>query len=145
MCDMVKTSLLDYVFMNSILCASLAYFFNIKCSSIHVVSSLCIWNDTLHQNRPFSWKPSINTTFGTKISYYQDCDTLLCNQMWKRGSSILWPYLEFKPQESRAWKVSSEMFLIYDWGEPAVSYRWTGWVWEITSWSSRLQGKYWSF
>ena len=27
-------------------------------------------------------------------------------------------------------------FLSYDWGEPAVSYRWTGWVWEITGWSS---------
>ena len=25
------------------------------------------------------------------------------------------------------------------WGEPAVSHRWTGWVWEITGWSSRLQ------
>ena len=24
-------------------------------------------------------------------------------------------------------------------GEPAVSYRWIGWVWEITGWSSRLQ------
>ena len=23
--------------------------------------------------------------------------------------------------------------------EPAVSYRWTGWVWKITGWSSRLQ------
>ena len=23
-------------------------------------------------------------------------------------------------------------------GEPAASYRWTGWVWEITGWSSRL-------
>jgi len=29
--------------------------------------------------------------------------------------------------------------LINDRGEPAVSYRWTGWVWEITGWSSRLQ------
>ena len=26
-----------------------------------------------------------------------------------------------------------------DQGEPAVSYRWTGWVWETTGWSSRLQ------
>ena len=30
-------------------------------------------------------------------------------------------------------------------GEPAVSSRWTGWVWEITGWSSRLQENYWSF
>ena len=29
--------------------------------------------------------------------------------------------------------------LSYDRGEPAVNYRWTGWVWEITGWSSRLQ------
>ena len=32
-----------------------------------------------------------------------------------------------------------------DRGEPAVSYRWTGWVWEITGWSSRLQANYRSF
>ena len=29
-------------------------------------------------------------------------------------------------------------------GEPAASYRWTGWVWEIASWSSRLWENYWS-
>ena len=28
---------------------------------------------------------------------------------------------------------------IYDRGEPAISYRWTGWVWGIPGWSSRLQ------
>ncbi len=28
------------------------------------------------------------------------------------------------------------------WGEPAVSCRWTGWVWEITGWSWRLQEIY---
>ena len=26
-----------------------------------------------------------------------------------------------------------------DWGEPAISYIWTGWGREITGWSSRLQ------
>ena len=30
-------------------------------------------------------------------------------------------------------------------GKPAISYIWTGWVWEITGWSSRLQENYWSF
>ena len=30
----------------------------------------------------------------------------------------------------------------YDQGEPAVNYRWTGWVWEITGWSSRLWKNY---
>ena len=24
-------------------------------------------------------------------------------------------------------------------GEPAASYKWTSWVWEITGWNSRLQ------
>ena len=33
----------------------------------------------------------------------------------------------------------------YDRWEPAVSYRWTGWVWEKTCWSSRLQENYGSF
>ena len=33
----------------------------------------------------------------------------------------------------------------YDPGEPAVSYKWTGWVWEITGWCWRLQENYWSF
>ena len=28
---------------------------------------------------------------------------------------------------------------IYVREEPAVSYRWTGWIWELTSWSLRLQ------
>ena len=26
----------------------------------------------------------------------------------------------------------------YDRGEPTVTYKWTGWVWKITGWSSRL-------
>ena len=30
----------------------------------------------------------------------------------------------------------------YDREEPAVSYRWTGWVWKIIGWSSRLQENY---
>ena len=34
---------------------------------------------------------------------------------------------------------------INDRGEPAVSYKWTGWVWEITGWSWRLQENYRSF
>ena len=34
---------------------------------------------------------------------------------------------------------------VYDRGEPAVSYKWTGWVWEITGWNSRLQENYRSF
>jgi hypothetical protein len=32
-----------------------------------------------------------------------------------------------------------------DLGEPAVSYKWTCWVWEIAVWSSRLQEIYRSF
>ena len=32
-----------------------------------------------------------------------------------------------------------------DRGEPAVSYKWTDWVWEITCWSWRLQENYRSF
>jgi hypothetical protein len=32
-----------------------------------------------------------------------------------------------------------------DRGEPAFVYKWTGWVWEITGWSSRLQENYPSF
>ena len=37
------------------------------------------------------------------------------------------------------------LVLTYDRGEPAVSDTWTGWVWEITGWSSRLQENYCSF
>ena len=37
------------------------------------------------------------------------------------------------------------MGLPYDRGEPVVSYKWTGWVWELTGWSSRLQENYRSF
>ena len=35
--------------------------------------------------------------------------------------------------------------LLYDRGKPAVSYKWTGWVCEITGWSARRQENYWSF
>ena len=42
----------------------------------------------------------------------------LCNlNCWERGS----------------WDLSNDQ------GEPTASYRWIGWVWEITGWSSRLQ------
>ena len=41
-----------------------------------------------------------------------------------------------------AGRLSSSSSSSYDGGEPAVSYKWTGWVWGITGWSSsRLQGK----
>ena len=48
------------------------------------------------------------------------------------------------------WKVMSQHLFLNiipnnDRGEPAVSYKWTGWVWEITGWSSRLQENYRSF
>ena len=33
----------------------------------------------------------------------------------------------------------------YDQGEPAVSDKWTGWIWKITGWNSRLQENYQSF
>ena len=38
-----------------------------------------------------------------------------------------------------------DTFLTNEHEEPAVNYKWTGWVWEITSWSSRLQDNYRSF
>ena len=34
------------------------------------------------------------------------------------------------------------LFHVNDWGELAVSYKWIGWVWGITSWSSKLQENY---
>jgi hypothetical protein len=34
---------------------------------------------------------------------------------------------------------------LYDRGPPAVSYKWAGWVWEITGWSLWLQENYRSF
>ena len=40
-------------------------------------------------------------------------------------------------QQELCWLVSSS-----DRGGPAVSYKWTGWVWVITGWSSRLQENY---
>ena len=38
-----------------------------------------------------------------------------------------------------------ENYITNDQGEPTVSYKWTGWVWEITGWRSRLQENYRSF
>ena len=45
-------------------------------------------------------------------------------------------HLRYNIQIPRNWSVN---FLNYDQREPAVSYRWTSWIWEITGWSSRLQ------
>ena len=36
-------------------------------------------------------------------------------------------------------------WLVCDRGEAAVSYKWTGWVWEIAGWSWRLDENYRSF
>ena len=49
---------------------------------------------------------------------------------------------------SQSWEMElakSKWCCGYDRGEPAVSYRWSGWVWEITGWSWRLQENYRSF
>ena len=43
------------------------------------------------------------------------------------------------------WKLHSNCPTVsHDRREPAVSYRWTSWVWEITGWSWRLEEDYWS-
>ena len=44
------------------------------------------------------------------------------------------------PPGAMSWRCDTK--LANSRGEPAVSYKWTGWVWEITSWSSRLQENY---
>ena len=48
-------------------------------------------------------------------------------------------------RRTRGHCVQDGLVMINDRGKPAVSYRWTGWVWEITGWSSRLQGNHRSF
>ena len=44
--------------------------------------------------------------------------------------------------ELQCFSFTLQSFWNYDPGEPAVSYRWTGWVWEIIGSSSRLQENY---
>jgi hypothetical protein len=43
------------------------------------------------------------------------------------------------------WITQNRKMATYAREEPAVSYRWAGWVWEITGWSWRLQENCWSF
>ena len=50
------------------------------------------------------------------LRFFHQWECLKCNN-WSRALSLV-----------RMWS--------YGWGEPAVSYRWTGWVWEIIGWSS---------
>ena len=47
------------MFSNSILCDVVSIFLQYKCFFYTYVSSLCIQSDTIHWNRPFSWKTSI--------------------------------------------------------------------------------------
>ena len=41
--------------------------------------------------------------------------------------------------------IQDQLTETYDRGEPAIRHKWTGWVWEITGWSSKLQENYRSF
>ena len=65
-------------------------------------------------------------------------------------SHAAWPVTPTRVQMECPWLGVSSMKLeaslgqlvCNDWGEPAVSYKWTGRVWEITGWSSKLQENY---
>ena len=91
------------------------------------------------------------------------------NKLWLRSClvlnscGVLWvvgpcPYLGMYPSHQMfVGGVLTSVFTYYttwitcylprnnDWGQPAISFRWTGWVWEITGWNSRLKENYWSF
>ena len=64
---------------------------------------------------------------------------------------IILPYVSFKGgKQDYSWFESDNSGAgpaqrggrVNDRREPAVSYRWTGWVWEITGWSWGLQESY---
>jgi hypothetical protein len=58
-----------------------------------------------------------------------------------RLQEIYWSFFKRVSENMRNRKMQTGVWG-YDRGKPVVSYRWTGWVnWEITGWSSRLQGK----
>ena len=69
-------------------------------------------------------------------------------RIWVHGSPVLvklrvcvcflWRTIARVPNSCEA------SMLLWSWArrEPAVSYRWTGWVSEITGWSSRLEENY---
>jgi hypothetical protein len=61
---------------------------------------------------------------------------------------MLWPTwfelrvrLDFLVQQS-PFMYMVDMVMSNDRGEPAVRSKWTGWIWEITGWSTRLQENY---
>ena len=62
-----------YLFVfNSIVCDIVSIFFWSKKSLILNVSSLCIQNDILHWNKPFSWKTSITPHLRPKCHIMQN-------------------------------------------------------------------------
>ena len=54
-------------------------------------------------------------------------------------------YIRKKPNTAGPYRKKVLVELAYEWGEPAVSYQWTGWVGKITGWSWRLHGNYRQF
>ena len=79
--------------------------------------------------------------FKSKITYTFCCEL----PTWMHGYMFVWPPC---CQQKLIWKMTLSYFLEFQtrttqW--PAASYGWTGQVWGINGWSSRLREKYGSF
>ena len=113
------------------------------------------WNNTWLRGRShviahYTWE-SVITLHDLGSVLGRPLDTLFWAPTisWSRLLAHVWSGPKGKTQGLRAmgiWlKFSCSQFPTNDRGELAVGYRWTGWVWEITGWNSRLRENYWSF
>ena len=83
--------------------------------------------------KPFVWcadKPRLNMHEMIEPHQLFTAAAATVHKSLTTGSNYCFPTCSF------AWSLACS--LPSDRGETAVSYRWTSWVWEITSWSSRL-------
>ena len=134
-----------------------------------VIVPVCVCQPRLYQNAfPLIWQTSSSSPESTSrfcLIWYIDIgftrmDSASNLKTWKRISiqiaqcAVLIFERSFQPSFSSyvSYLNKSELIVVLQtfttspwnvhvtlWGELAVSYRWSGWVWEITGWSWRLQ------
>ena len=80
---------------------------------------------------------SVTSYINSIVSRFHVNTTKLCNLMCTLvGTGVILRSLECIEQNNQNWWYwISYLVFTNDRGEPAISCKWTGWVWEITSWS----------
>jgi hypothetical protein len=132
-----------YLHIYLVVCLDIVAIHSLHCIQYHPVCNTIAHMKKHGFNPPISrdynhLNQSIGNRIMTNIELHADLPIF-------RLSAMRWPIIGVIFHTSQPPTRPKETYMIYDREEPAVSYRWTGWVWEITGWRSRLQENYWSF